>query len=83
MFLLPYFKSVKHDFKPMTDVVPSLIQMLALGEFQFSTLGEFSESDLTKDIVAKLFLLHMNGVDKQLQYTLTVDKFVEKNILVK
>lgn len=60
-----------------------IIQLLALGELQFSSLGELSESDATKDITGKLFLLHMNGVDKQLQYTLSLDKFVEKNLMIK
>lgn len=85
IFLLPYYKSLKIPFTPISEhnIVPRLIQLLALGELQFSTLGELSESDLTKDIHAKLFLLHMNGVDKQLQYTLSIDKFVEKNMLVK
>lgn len=76
---MPYNKTLK---QPEKKIGERMIQLLSMGKLQFSSLEELTKSDVTKDISGKLFMLHMNGVDKQLQYTISIDKFVQNNPLI-
>jgi hypothetical protein len=46
------------------------------GEAQYDSLKAMS---MEFDVNNVIFLLHMHGVDRLLQYPMTIEKFVEKN----
>jgi len=57
---------------------PFFVTILELARGQTFTPIE-NPSFIEKDPITVLYYLHMYGVDKALQYPMTVEKFIEKN----